>query len=201
MSDVESFIRFCESDFGTAVMDREDAYLKQFVTPDDRILDVGAGIGSIEARFADHDIVGLDMVTEMVRTARSRVDAPFIVGDARSLPIGDELVDAVFFVSTLEFIPDVEAVLEETVRVLCPDGTLVALLLNTASEYVQVNLEREGSYFQRMVHRDTAELASTIETYVDGNREFLLGIDGQDVFETSDPAEAALLAVSGSPAK
>lgn len=47
MSDVERFIRFCESDFGTAVMDREAASLKQFVDPEDRILDVGAGIGSV----------------------------------------------------------------------------------------------------------------------------------------------------------
>ena len=36
MSDVECFIRFCESDFGTAVMDREATYLRQFVTPVDR---------------------------------------------------------------------------------------------------------------------------------------------------------------------
>ena len=201
MSDVESFIRFCESDFGTAVMDREAAYLKPFVDPGDRILDVGAGIGSIEARFQGYEIVGLDVAAEMVRTARSRVDAPFLVGDALSLPIGNEVVDAVFFVSTLEFIPEVEAVLDEANRVLRPDGTLVALILNTASGYVQANLERDGSYVQRMVHRDTAKLATTIETYVDGRREFILGIDDRNVFETCDPEEAAILAVSGTPAR
>jgi hypothetical protein len=29
MSDVESFVRFCESEFGSAVMDREATYIKR----------------------------------------------------------------------------------------------------------------------------------------------------------------------------
>lgn len=201
MSDVESFVRFCESDFGAAVMDREAAYLKQYVRPDDRILDIGAGIGSVEERFPNYEMVGLDVETEFIRTARSRADAPFIVGDARTLPIGDDLVDAVFSVSTLEFIPEIDAVLSEAIRVLRPDGTMVALVLNTISEYVRLNLERDGSYFQRMVHRDTAKLAATVEKYIDAHSEYILGIDDPVVFETDDPTEAALLAISGSPAQ
>ena len=41
MGDVERFGRFCESDFETAVVDRKTAYVEQFVTDNDRILDVG----------------------------------------------------------------------------------------------------------------------------------------------------------------
>ena len=67
MSDVESFIRFCESEFGTAVMDREASYVKQYVAQDDRILDVGCGIGSLEERFLDHEIIGLDRSEAMIR--------------------------------------------------------------------------------------------------------------------------------------
>lgn len=200
MSDVESFVRFCESDFGTAVMDREAAYVAQFLSPGDLVLDVGAGIGSLEERIPDHELVGLDASPSMVHTARTRADAPFVVGDARALPVGTDRVDAAVFVSTLEFIPEVEAALAETTRVLRPDGTLVALVLNTESAYVRSNLEREGSYFQRMVHRETADLAATIETYVDGHSEYILGIEDEDVFETNDPTEAALLAITGSPA-
>ncbi|MCU4751358.1 class I SAM-dependent methyltransferase [Halobacteria archaeon AArc-curdl1] len=199
MSNVESFVRFCESDFGTAVMDHEAAYLKQFVTPDDRILDIGAGIGSIEERFPNHEIIGIDLSPKMIRTARSRVDASFLVGDARSLPVGDDHVDAVFFVATLEFIPEIDMVLNEATRVLSPDGTLVAILLNTESEYVQSNLEREGSYFQRMEHQETAKLATAVEKCIDGTREYTLGIADEAVYETNDPTEAAVLAISGSP--
>jgi len=199
MSDAESFVRFCESEFGSAVMDCEAAYVKDYVSLDDRILDVGCGIGSLEERCSEYDIVGVDRSMEMVRTARDRASAPFVRGDARELPIATGMADAVVFVATLSFIPEVEAVLSEAVRVLDSDGTLVALVLNTRSEYVQSHLEREGSYFQRMVHRDTAELASKVFEYVDGIREFVLGIDGQMIVERTDSETAAITAIVGSP--
>ena len=199
MSDVESFIRFCESEFGTAVMDREASYVKQYVAQDDRILDVGCGIGSLEERFLDHEIIGLDRSEAMIQAARDRVSTPFVLGDATALPIPTASVDTIVFVSTLEFIPDTDAVLTEATRVLSSDGTLVALVLNTRSEYVQSNLQREGSYFQRIVHRDSETLTETILEYVDGGQEFFLGISDGDVFESTEPTTAAISAVVGTP--
>ncbi len=199
MSDVESFIRFCEGEFGTAIMDREAAYVKQHVSADDRILDVGCGIGSLEERFPDHDMVGVDRSEAMIRAAQTRVSAPLVLGDATALPLATASVDAVVFVSTLEFVPDTDAALAEATRVLAPEGTLVALLLNTRSEYVQSNLQREGSYFQRMVHRDSEVLADTILEHVEGEQEFFLGISDEQVFESTDPSNAAISAVVGTP--
>jgi len=184
MSDVGSFVRFCESDFGTAVMNREAAYVKAHVGSKDTILDVGCGIGSLEERFTSSDIVGLDRSAAMVRTARERVAVPFIQGDARSLPIPTGGIDAVVFVAT---------------RVLEPDGRVVALVLNTQSTYVQSNLQREGAYFQRMVHRDTDALVERIGEYVDGTQEYLLGIADETVVESSAPDTAAVTAVVGTP--
>lgn len=201
MSDVESFVQFCESEFGTAIMDREAAYVNEHVSPDDRILDVGCGIGSLEERFPGYDIVGLDRSGAMVRTARERVSAPFVRGDASELPIATGAIDAVVFVATLEFLPELDAALSEAVRVLDSGGTFVALVLNTRSEYVQSNLEREGSYFQRMVHRDSEDLAATLLDVVDGTQEYLLGIEDDTVVERSDPATAAITAIVGSPAE
>jgi ubiquinone/menaquinone biosynthesis C-methylase UbiE len=197
MSDVESFIRFCESEFGMAIMDREAAYVKQHVRADDRILDVGCGIGSLEERFPDYEMIGVDRSEAMVRAAQDRVSTPFVLGDATTLPVATTSVDTVVFVSTLEFIPDIDAVLAEATRVLAPGGTLVALVLNTRSEYVQSNLEREGSYFQRMVHRDSEALADTILEYVEGEQEFFLGISDEQVFESTDPSKAAIAAIVG----
>lgn len=199
MSDVESFIRFCESEFGTAVMDREASYVKQYVAQDDRILDVGCGIGSLEERFLDHEIIGLDRSEAMIQAARDRVSTPFVLDDATALPIPTASVDTIVFVSTLEFIPDIDAVLTEATRALSSDGTLVALVLNTRSEYVQSNLQREGSYFRRMVHRDSETLTETILEYVDGGQEFFLGISDGEVFESTEPTTAAISAVVGMP--
>jgi ubiquinone/menaquinone biosynthesis C-methylase UbiE len=197
MSDVESFIRFCESEFGTAVTNREAAYVNQHVSADDRILDVGCGIGSLEERFPYHEMIGVDRSEAMIQAAQDRVSAPFVLGDATALPIATASVDAVVSVSTLEFIPDIDAVLAEATRVLAPGGTLVALMLNTRSEYVQSNLQREGSYFQRMVHRDSEALADTILEYIEGDQEFFLGISDEQVFESTDPSKAAISAVVG----
>lgn len=147
MSDVERFIRFCESGFGTAVMDQGAAYVKQYIAADDRILDIGCGIGSLERRFSEHEMIGLDRSEAMLQAARNRVSAPFILGDATALPIENASVDAVVFVSTLEFIPDIYAVVAEATRVLVSEGTLIALVLNTRSKYVQSNLQREGRTF------------------------------------------------------
>lgn len=199
MSEVESFVRFCESDFGASVMDREAAYLERFFESNDRILDIGAGIGSIEERFPNYDIIGIDISRGMIRTARERVESTFLVGDGRALPINTEAIDTVCFVATLEFIPEIETVLDEALRVLRTNGTLIALVLNPQSDYVQSNLTRDGSYFQRMVHRDTAELTSIIQQRIDGHREFFLGIENQSVFETEEPDKAAVLAFAGHP--
>lgn len=199
MSDVESFVRFCESEFGRAVMDREATYVKQHLADDDRVLDVGCGIGSLEERMLEHEVIGVDRAKAMIQTARTRVSAPFVLGDATALPIATASVDAVVLVSTLEFVPDIDTVLAEATRVLGPEGTLVALVLNTRSEYVRSNLQREGSYFQRMAHRDSETVTETILEHVDGEQEFFLGISDRDVFESADPTVAAITAVVGSP--
>jgi ubiquinone/menaquinone biosynthesis C-methylase UbiE len=197
MSDGESFIRFYESEFGMTIMDCEAAYVKQHVSADDRILDVGCGIGSLEERFPGHEMIGVDRSEAMIQAAQDRVSAPFVLGDATALPVATASVDAVVSVSTLEFIPEIETVLAEATRVLAPGGTLVALVLNTRSEYVQSNLQREGSYFQRMVHRDSEALADTILECVEGEQEFFLGISDEQVFESTDPSKAAISAVVG----
>lgn len=199
MSTVESFVRFCETEFGTTVMDREAAYIRDHVATDDLILDVGCGIGSVEERLPDHDIVGVDRSRAMIRAARDRASAPFVIGDATMLPITSESVDVVCFVATLEFISDIDAALGEATRVLRPDGTLIALVLNTRSAYVQTNLEREGSYFQRMIHRNTANFERTIRTYVDGETEPVLGITDKTVVPVTDPETAAVIAIAGTP--
>ncbi|WP_241659153.1 class I SAM-dependent methyltransferase [Halorubrum salsamenti] len=180
-------------------MDREAAYVKRHVATDDRILDIGCGVGSLEERFPDHEIIGVDRSEEMTRAARERVSAPIVLGDATALPVATGSVDAVVFVSTLEFIPDADAALAEATRVLASGGTLIALVLNTRSEYVQSNLQREGSYFRRMAHRDSEVLTDTVSEYVDGERDLFLGISGEEVFESSDPTAAAISAVVGTP--
>lgn len=197
MSEVESFLQFCESEFGATVMDHEAEYVKQHVESDDRTLDIGCGIGSLEERFAGYAITGLNRSEAMIRVARQRVPGQFLVGDARALPMRTGVFDAVIFVPTLKFIPDVKPALAESIRVLDSNGTFVAIVLSTKSEYVRSNLDREGSYFQRMVHPDSDALVEQVSNYVDGTKKHFLGIGGETVVESSDPTTAAVTAIVG----
>lgn len=198
MSTVDSFVEFCESDFGSQIMDREAAYVADRLDDGDLVLNIGCGIGSLEARL-EHNIAGIDLSEPMIRAAQRRVDAPFILGDARKLPVQEGSVDAVVFVATLEFIEEIHSVLEEAKRILRPGGAILALLMNTQSAYIQTNLERDGSYFQQMVHRDSKMLADVIQEYITGRTEYFLGIDPEQrsVFSSDSPDEAAVLAVTG----
>lgn len=110
-----------------------------------------------------------------------------------------DAVDAIVFVATLEFISEIDAVLEEATRVLRPDGRVVTLILNTRSKYVQSNLQREGSYFQQMVHRDSEALADRVLDTIDGTQEYFLGIADETVVESSNPTTAAITAVVETP--
>jgi molybdopterin biosynthesis enzyme MoaB len=106
---------------------------------------------------------------------------------------------SLFVIATLEFVPAVESALAEAIRVLDSDETFVVLIMNTKSEYVQSNLQRGGSYFQRIVHRDSDTLGTQVRNYVDGTKAHFLGIDGETGIERSDPTTAAVTAVGGTP--
>jgi hypothetical protein len=68
-------------------------------------------------------------------------------------------------------------------------------VVNTRSEYVQANLQREGSYFQQMIHQGPDGLTETILGYIDGGQKFFPGISDEEVFESTDPTVAAISAV------
>lgn len=198
MSYAENFVQFYESELGRRAFDREAQYIEEYVEAGDRVLDVGAGVGSLERRFDSYDVVGLDTSASMLETARERADAPFVRGDARRLPFATDSFDVTCAIATLEFVPDVDHALEEIRRVTTPGGWVVVEVMNTESEYVQANLELDGSYFQQMVHRDSPELASRIaDPLEETTQEYFLGIGDDELFETDDSRQAAVLAVSG----
>lgn len=195
--DVRDFVEFCESDFGREVMDREAAFLENSINWDDRVLDVGAGIGSIEERLPGYDVVGLDASREMLLEARTRAIATFVQGDAETLPFVSGSFDAAFFVATLQFLDDYEAALREAHRVLRSGGILEALVLNPESKYVESHLAKEESYFHHMNRTSLDQIVETVEELFSADTRFFLGISGDDIFNTEDPGLAATLAIRG----
>lgn len=198
MNDVHKFTRFYESDFGKLVLEKEAEYIRKELRGCSRILDVGCGIGIFEERLSGLDITGLDISEEMITEARRRSGNEFVVGDAQNLEFGDGRFDGVFFVATLEFIPDYKKAVREAWRVTGPGGKLLVLMLNPASLYFHEQSEDSGSYFGRVRHRNTDEIRNSIsEFYTVIKDEYFLGIRGKEVFETRDEKYAALYAVVG----
>lgn len=96
--------------------------------PSDRILLVGCGTGTDLDYLPDEAAVtAIDLTPAMVRRTEERAEAlhrpvGLVVGDAQALPFDDDAFDAVLLHLVLSVVPDPEAVVEETTRVLSPDG-------------------------------------------------------------------------------
>ncbi len=100
-------------------------------TRETRALEVGCGTGFFTAWLAERHgrVVGLDPAPAMLRALRRRRRRfPVVRGDAHRLPFADGSFDAVFFVTTLEFLPDPARALREAVRVARSE--VVVLWLN-----------------------------------------------------------------------
>lgn len=97
---------------------------------DERLVDVGCGPG-VAARRAEElgaTVVGVDPAPVMLRVARLRWVRSGIdwrVGTAEGLPVDAGSADVVWSLSTVHHWADLDAGLDEVVRVLAPGGRLV----------------------------------------------------------------------------
>lgn len=93
-------------------------------------LEVGVGTG----RFAGplEVPVGIDPAANPLSEARDRGVAP-VRGVAEHLPVRDDALDRVLFVTVWCFLDDIERTLAETRRVLAADGELVVAFLDRSS--------------------------------------------------------------------
>jgi SAM-dependent methyltransferase len=91
------------------------------------ILDLGCGDGHFASMAFDEPLfTGIDPDEAMVREAKRRgVYRWPIVADATRMPYGDETFPTVIANCVVEHIPDIEAVMAETARVLQPGGRFI----------------------------------------------------------------------------
>ena len=99
-------------------------------SPDDRIIDLGAGGGwcSDLLQRLQRRSVAVDISTDMLRVARSRpTRRPItaVTGDLEHLPFVDGAFDKAVCLSAIHHIPDIAAAVREVSRVLSPTGVAV----------------------------------------------------------------------------
>ena len=101
------------------------------LTGEERALDVGTGAGAIAIGLAPLvlEVVGIDLVPELLGEARKRAPAnvSFIEGDAYALPFPSDSFDLVATARTLHHVQRPELVLAEMRRVLRPGGTMLVV--------------------------------------------------------------------------
>lgn len=100
------------------------------------VLEAGCGLGDDAFRMAERiipggKVVGLDASTTMIEEARSRalmVQLPveFLTGDVKALPFADNSFARCRIDRVLQHVPQPEQAIAELVRVLEPDGLLLA---------------------------------------------------------------------------
>ena len=117
---------------GEDVLERSLAMFDLSLDPQDRVLDVGCGIGRVTRAFASrvHEVVGLDVSEEMVQRGRAALadvpNASLVLGNGHDLgQFDDACFDGVYSFVTFQHIPDpavICAYITEFGRVLRPGG-------------------------------------------------------------------------------
>ncbi len=106
-------------------------FIKESLTKDMKVLEVGTGTGLVAREIADHveRIEATDFSEEMIDTAKSDkypANINFSCADIFDLPFEDNQFDAVIASNVLHIIPEPEKAMQEIRRVLKPNGLLIA---------------------------------------------------------------------------
>lgn len=187
----------CQTDFWKAVFQAEIEYLLEHLAGCTDVLSVGCGPTVIESALSEHEfcVTGLDVSREALDRAPDTIRT--IAASAEGMPFSESSFDAVIYVASLQFIEDYEKAVEQTVRVLRPEGRLIVMLLNPESGFFKAKYSDSGSYVRRIKHTGLRQIEDVIDRDFNVQTEFFLGIKGDDIFESRDAAEAALYIIRG----
>ena len=107
------------------------------LNPDDELLDVGSGTGTMDAHVAPlvRRLTCSDVSAEMLGKTQDRLagfdNVEYRIEDAKSLSFDDCTFDAVLCCNMLHQMPDPELALGEMLRVLRPGGRLLAITVTS----------------------------------------------------------------------
>jgi len=144
-----------------AAYESELQAIRRFLPDADRTLEIGVGSG----RFAGplECDVGVDPAPAMLANARKR-GIEVAVGVAESLPFREGTFDAALIVTTICFVDDVPATLDEARRVLAPDGRLVIGFVDRESPLGQryQKMREENPFYRDATFHSADELRSAM---------------------------------------
>ena len=184
--------RFYRTPLGQRVLAAEVGLLLGMLPESGTVASLGCGVGAHEAEVARRRpglrVVGLDPDPGMLRAAPAHLQR--VLGDASALPVRDGALDAVVFVTSLEFMDRPGLALAGAACALRAGGVAVALSLNPGSEWGRARL---GS---RVPQWSTAEgLGRALADALGGQYRSMhaMRVEGDRAWPEADPQEAVLL--------
>jgi len=131
--------------------------IRAVLPPAGEWVEVGVGTGRFSAELGIR--LGVEPAEAMAVLARSR-GMEVIRGRAEALPLGCESMDAVFFITTLCFVQDLNLALGEAHRILRPGGYCVVGLLPMDSPLGQItrSTASENTFFEHAQLRTKDEI-------------------------------------------
>ncbi len=197
LSEMQSYRKSCETEFWRGVFRAETDYLQCHLHGCQTVLSVGCGPAIIEAALnkLGFRVTGLDVTPAVLGCAPDGLRT--VVASAEDIPFPSASFDAVIFVASLQFIEDWQKAVSEASRVVRAGGRLIAMLLNPASAFFQEKFRNPHSYVRKMRHLDLEAIEAGVAARFDVRAEYFLGVNGRTLFESHDPASAALLVING----
>ena len=135
---------------------KRDAVIRAVAGTDQRVLDVGGGMGRMSVPLSRRHFVTLtDISSQMLELARPQASERLRlqVADARALPFEDGQFDYVLCIDVLPHIPQPQQLLEEVGRMLKPGGTLVIDITNSWPLWTLAYPSYMGRRPRRWLHR------------------------------------------------
>ena len=194
---MNKYLRSCKREFWSNVFGAELEYTLQELKGTKDVLSVGCGPAIIESGLAEHgfNVTGLDISEQALSQAPDSVRT--VAGSAENMVFSDSSFDAIIYITSLQFIDNYRKAVKETTRILKKDGRILVMLLNTESDFFKNKSRNPASYVNRIRHTNLKEIEETIAGHFAVRTEYLLGIKGEEIFQSSDPDLAGLYVVKG----
>jgi ubiquinone/menaquinone biosynthesis C-methylase UbiE len=194
---MKKYLQSCKSEFWKKVFEAELGYILDQLKGTINVLSVGCGPAIIETGLAEHgfNVTGLDISKEALDRTPDSIRT--VVSSAEKMDFENDYFDAVIYVASLQFIEKYKGAIEETARVLKPEGRFLAMLLNPQSEFFKEKTKNPDSYINKIKHTNLKAVKQMIAKYFSIQTEYFLGIKGQKIFESCDPELASLYVIKG----
>jgi len=194
---MDEYLKSCKTVFWKKVFKAELDYILPELKGLKDVLSVGCGPAIIEAGLAEHgfNITGLDISTEALDQAPDSIRTA--IGSAENMDFANSSFDAVIYIASLQFIKNYEQAIEQTNRVLRPQGKFLAMLLNPQSKFFKEKIKNQASYVNKIKHTNLTEIETFISKYFSFKSEYFLAIEAEQIFQSQNPNLASLYVIKG----